>query len=156
MLTIISGGQTGVDRAALDVAIKWKIPYGGWCPAGRWAEDGTIPDQYLLCDTPGENPKQRTIWNVCDSDGLLILGVFNDSEGTQLARRTALGLQHPVYYSQLGGPVKPVRNWLRTLRSGIVNVAGPRESEQPGVYVEAFDFLERVISSYFATDKSTS
>ncbi|MXZ18855.1 MAG: molybdenum cofactor carrier [Rhodothermaceae bacterium] len=154
--TIISGGQTGVDRAALDVAIKWGLPYKGWCPAGRWAEDGKIPARYLLRVTPESNPAQRTVWNVQESDGVLILGGIEDSEGTQLARKTAEEWKRPVYHAELGDPVESVIQWVQDLESGIVNVAGPRESEQPGIYAGAFEFLERVVQGYLAADRNTS
>ena len=70
---VVSGGQRGVDRAALDVAIELSIPHGGWCPAGRRAEDGRIPDHFQLQETPSRDYPQRTRWNVRDSDGTLIL-----------------------------------------------------------------------------------
>ena len=66
---IVSGGQTGVDRAALDWALASGVPYGGWCPLGRWAEDGPIDARYPLRETPGADPAQRTEWNIRDSDG---------------------------------------------------------------------------------------
>lgn len=72
-MKIVSGGQTGVDRAALDVAMALGLEIGGWCPAGRWAEDGPIDARYPLNETPSADPAQRTEWNVCDSDGTLIL-----------------------------------------------------------------------------------
>ena len=87
-LSFVSGGQTGVDRATLDVAMQWRLPYHGWCPAGRWAEDGRIPNQYVLRVTPHADPAQRTVWNVRDSDALLILGELPRSDGTLLAQRT--------------------------------------------------------------------
>ena len=71
-LRIISGGQTGVDRAALDFAIAHGIPHGGWCPAGRKAEDGTIDLRYQLKETPSSNYVQRTEWNARDSDGTVV------------------------------------------------------------------------------------
>lgn len=154
--TIISGGQTGVDRAALDVAIKWGLPYRGWCPAGRWAEDGKIPDRYLLRVTPESNPAQRTIRNVEESDGVLILGGIKASAGTQLARTTAEERKRPVHHAELGDPIELVIQWVQTLESGIVNVVGPRESEQPGIYAGAFKFLERVVQGFLAADRNTS
>ena len=72
---IISGGQTGVDRAALDFAIEHDIPYGGWCPKGRKAEDGPIGSRYLLKETPTSTYPQRTEWNVRDSDGTVIFSL---------------------------------------------------------------------------------
>ena len=69
---IVSGGQTGADRAALDWAIERGIPHGGWCPRGRRAEDGRIDRRYALRETPAHDYQQRTRWNVRDSDGTLI------------------------------------------------------------------------------------
>jgi hypothetical protein len=69
---IVSGGQTGADRAALDWAIFHDLPHGGWCPKGRKAEDGVIPDQYQLTETSSASYPQRTQWNVRDSDGTVI------------------------------------------------------------------------------------
>ena len=70
---IISGGQTGADRAALDFAIKHNIPYGGWISKGRKTEDGTLPEQYLLQEMPTGSYPRRTEKNVLDSDGTLIV-----------------------------------------------------------------------------------
>src|SRR4051812_7853330 len=72
---IISGGQTGADRAALDFALQRHIPHGGWCPKGRLAEDGGIPPRYQLRETPGPDSIQRTEWNVRDSDGTVIFSI---------------------------------------------------------------------------------
>ncbi len=151
----MSGGQTGVDRAALDVAMKWGIPYAGWCPAGRWAEDGPIPERYLLKATPLADPAQRTVWNVRDSDGLLILCGSIKSEGTLLAQHTASELNHPIYHLEMGEAVRPLVEWIQTLKSGTVNVAGPRESEQSGAYEQAFYLMEK-LAIYLAAVRSTS
>ena len=70
---LVSGGQTGVDRVALDFARSQNLPHGGWCPFGRRAEDGTIPASFVLRETPSDDPAQRTEWNVRDSDGTVIL-----------------------------------------------------------------------------------
>ena len=88
MLKIVTGGQTGVDRAALDAAIELGIPYGGWCPKGGWAEDLPTPPGLLalypnLRETPDADPAQRTAWNVRDSDRLLILVEFRGHRGVE-------------------------------------------------------------------------
>ncbi|MCY4159999.1 MAG: putative molybdenum carrier protein [Bacteroidetes bacterium] len=154
-LTVISGGQTGVDRAALDAAIKWGVSYQGWCPAGRLAEDGRIPDCYLLRDTPTIDAAERTVRNVQDSEGILILGEMNRSKGTRLARKTAISLNRSIYQSEFLENIEPVLQWLRTLNRGMVNIAGPRESEQPGIYAGSFKFLDQLLN-HLTTDNSTS
>ena len=82
---IISGGQTGVDRAALDWAMKYGIQHGGWCPAGRRAEDGAIPERYSLQETPARQYQQRTRWNVRDSDATLIISLSTELTAGSLA-----------------------------------------------------------------------
>lgn len=84
---IISGGQTGADRTALDWAIEHDIPHGGWCPAERRAEDGVIPERYRLQETPAHNYEQRTRWNVHDSDATLIVSLAEELSGGTLATR---------------------------------------------------------------------
>lgn len=156
-LSFVSGGQTGVDRATLDVAMKWRLPCQGWCPAGRWAEDGRIPDQYVLRVTPQADPAQRTVWNVRDSDALLILGELPRSDGTLLAQRTAKELGRPVYHAMPEEHAKTTCEWLKAFGGHCtLNVAGPRESEQPGIYKTAFDFLDALVKCYFAAETSTS
>src|SRR5437660_8666127 len=93
---LISGGQTGVDRAALDVALELGLPCGGWCPRGRKAEDGVIPDRYPLAETPSPSYRQRTRWNVRDSDGTLILVRGRPTGGTALTLASARRLGKPV------------------------------------------------------------
>src|SRR5215471_7567840 len=89
-LRIVSGGQTGVDRAALDAALELGVPCGGWCPRGRAAEDGPIDDRYPLHETPSRDVEQRTEWNVRDSDGTLILNRGPElTGGTLLTQRVA-------------------------------------------------------------------
>lgn len=83
-LKIVSGGQTGADRAGLDWAIKHGIPYGGWCCKGRRSEDGSIPSQYQLQETPSTNYLQRTEWNVRDSDGTVIFSLAERLSGGSL------------------------------------------------------------------------
>src|SRR6266852_5932705 len=92
---IVSGGQTGVDRAALDVALELGIPCGGWCPKGRRAEDGSIPDHYPLRETSTAFYPQRTEWNVRDSDGTLVLTLGRPDGGTALTIELARRLPKP-------------------------------------------------------------
>jgi hypothetical protein len=142
-MKIVSGGQTGVDRAALDVALELGIECGGWCPAGRWAEDGPIDARYPLHETPSADPTERTEWNVRDSDATLILTAGTPSPGTELTIEAARGLGRPVYTFHAGSPedVGMFRRWLQVYRVGTLNVAGPRESEAPGIHAEARQIL---------------
>jgi hypothetical protein len=145
---IVSGGQTGVDRAALDVAMQLAIDCGGWCPAGRAAEDGPIDERYPLRETPSADPAQRTEWNVRDSDATLILTTGAGSPGTELTLSAARRLRRPVYTFHAGSPedVGMFRRWLQVYRVGTLNVAGPRESESPGIYAAAKRILGALLA----------
>jgi len=144
---IISGGQTGVDRAALDVAQELGIPCGGWCPKGRRAEDGTIAARYPLTETPSEKYPQRTEWNVRDADGTLILTRGQAQGGTALTIAIAERLQKPKFLIDLNQPSDPesVRSWIEGKGISVLNVAGPRASENAGIYREAANFLRETL-----------
>jgi hypothetical protein len=144
---IISGGQTGVDRAALDVAMELGIECGGWCPKGRRAEGRPIPKRYPLKETPSTAYPQRTKRNVLDSDATLILTLRPPQGGTALTIRLARSLQKPYKVVKLNGApdVEAVRSWLQRKKIRILNVAGPRESENPGIHSMACDFLRRLL-----------
>jgi hypothetical protein len=150
MVKILSGGQTGVDRAALDAAIAWAIPCGGWCPKGGLAEDmphppGLLRPYPMLQETPLADPVQRTEWNVRDSDRLMVL--LDDrgltSRGTEHAIRQARALGREVVILDLGqsADVDRAAAWLGE-GEGVVCIAGPRESEAPGIYKAARTFLD--------------
>jgi hypothetical protein len=160
-LTIISGGQSGVDRAALDAAIARGIAYGGWCPHGGWAEDlpeapGLLPKYPLLRETPSREPAQRTEWNVRDSDACLIVvdaGGVAASQGTALAERLAAQYGKPLLVVDVSAPdaVKRACAWLDALLAAHkgeapfkLAVGGPRESEAPGIYGKARAVLGEV------------
>jgi hypothetical protein len=147
MISIVSGGQTGVDRAALDVAMERGMAAGGWCPAGRRAEDGPISPVYPLRETPSADPAQRTEWNVRDSHGTLLLVTDAASAGTELTREAARTLGRPLHLSRLDAVpgVDHFRRWLRAHKITVLNVAGPRESESPGIYDAARDYLRAVL-----------
>jgi hypothetical protein len=147
-LRIVSGGQTGVDRAALDVALELGWECGGWCPAGRAAEDGPIPARYPLRETPSADPAERTAWNVRDSDATLLLTTGAASPGTDLTRETARELGRPDYSWHVASPADAgsFRRWLQLYRIGTLNVAGPRESESPGVYAAARALLRTLLA----------
>jgi hypothetical protein len=145
---VTSGGQTGVDRAALDVAAELAVPTGGWCPRGRRAEDGVIPAAYALQETPSSGYPVRTAWNVRDADGTLILARGRPRGGTALTVSLARRAGKPVLVVDLdaGGGVQEVRAWLCGKRIGVLNVAGPRESEAPGIHDQAAAFLRLVLA----------
>lgn len=146
---IVSGGQTGVDRAALDAALQTGIAHGGWCPAGRRAEDGPIPETYRLAETGTARYEERTRLNVRDSDGTLVLGAGPLSGGTRLTARHARRLAKPCLVVDLDepAPVEEVADWILVNAIATLNVAGPRESGVPGVYARAKDYLLRVINA---------
>ncbi len=148
---IISGGQTGVDQAALDVALELSIPCGGWCPRGRWSEDGPIDERYPLVESSSADPAERTERNVRDSDGTLIIARLAKSEltgGTALTHRIAVELGRPLLLTDPRDPQAPstVAAWLRDNAVGVLNVAGPRESRRPGIYVLAVALLRAVFA----------
>ncbi|GAB4116112.1 MAG: putative molybdenum carrier protein [Acidobacteriota bacterium] len=133
------------------MALALGLACGGWCPAGRWSEDGRIAAQYPLRETPSPDPAERTRANVRDSDATLILARGRLSGGSLLTLETARQLGRPVLVVQLEHPsataVSEVRNWLERNRVSTLNVAGPRESECPGIYEEARRFLSRLLES---------
>ena len=141
---VVSGGQTGVDRAALDVALALGIPCGGWCPRGRRAEDGPLAPRYPLQETPDAGYEQRTDWNVRDADATLVLARGSLSGGTALTCARARVRGRPVRVVDLGEDPHPreTRAWLEGEAVAVLNVAGPRESQRPGIYAAARAFLE--------------
>ena len=139
---IVSGGQSGVDRAALDFAIDHGIPYGGWCPKGGWAEDFSDPPGLLtrypgLQETPESDPRQRTEWNVRDSDATLILVRHGcASPGTAFTTAAAERLSKPYLIADIdeSDAAQRIVMWLENNPAiRVLNVAGPRESEAPGL-----------------------
>jgi Circularly permutated YpsA SLOG family len=148
-LTIISGGQTGVDRAALDVALAVGLPCGGWCPRGRRAEDGAISDRYPLQETPSPFYPVRTRWNVRDADATLILTRGQADRGTALTCAIAEKMAKPLLVIDVNQPVDfgVIREWLETQKVRRLNVAGPRESSQPGIQAQAVAILRALLNS---------
>lgn len=135
---IVSGGQTGVDRAALDAAIELGIEHGGWCPRGRKAEDGPIDARYDLRETDSRQYHVRTRRNVLDSDATLILCLGKLTGGTELTRRYAEEHDRPLLVVDLEeADPKEIVAWLKENGIETLNVAGPRESTAPGVYEQA-------------------
>jgi hypothetical protein len=144
---IVSGGQTGVDRAALDTALALGLPCGGWCPRGRLAEDGPIDPRYPLRETPSADYPQRTEWNVRDSDGTLVLTRGRPTGGTAFTISLARRQRRPLLVLDLAEGPDPseVRGWLEAEGITVLNVAGPRESLQPGIRDEARGFLQEAL-----------
>jgi hypothetical protein len=145
---IISGGQTGADRAALDWAIEHGIPHGGWCPRERKAEDGSIDPRYQMEETPSSDYAQRTAWNVSDSHGTVVFSIATLLTGgskktVALARKHCKPLLH---LSREAGPSMPeqkLRRFIYKHRIQILNVAGPRASKEPGVGAFVKEVLDR-------------
>ena len=161
-MRLISGGQSGVDRAALDVALARGIPYGGWCPNGGWAEDCPEPPGVLakypqLVETPSADPAQRTEWNVRDADACLIVADAAGPEvsaGTVLAGELAHRYRKPLFIMKLGNAdaVRQAALWLRVQQArhgaGLkLAVGGPRESEAPGIYRRAKAFIAELMDT---------
>ena len=150
---IVSGGQAGVDQAALDVALELGIPCGGWCPHGRGSEIGRIDDRYPLTETESADPAERTRLNVRDADATLIIAVQGGDEGggltggTALTRTTAHAMGRPVLVVDPLDPAAPkaVVRWLDRHAVSVLNVAGPRESCQPGIHDLAAALLRSVL-----------
>jgi len=148
---VVSGGQTGVDRAGLDAAVNAGFPIGGYCPKGRLAEDGTIPEKYPLIEMDTPESYYRTEKNVQDSDGTLILNKGELSEGTRLTHDFAVKHGKPSLIVLLDAEevIKPehVVRWIEGQLISTLNVAGPRESKCPsGIYAEALAYLECVFA----------
>lgn len=134
-LTIVNGGQSGVDRAALDSAAKLMLPSRGWCPNGRWAEDGTIDAKYPMQECGSPTPAVRTELNAIDSDGTLVLTKGNPQDGTPLTVERAQGHGKPTMVMTLGETpdVAAFWKWINDHDIRVLNVGGPRESFEPGV-----------------------
>jgi hypothetical protein len=143
---IVSGGQSGADRAALDWAIANGVPHGGWCPRGRRAEDGRIDARYRLLETPSRDYEQRTRWNVRDSDGTLIVSRARTlSGGSAYTARSADRLGQPWLHVHPGADdAQAIRDFLARHRIRTLNVAGPRASSDPEIYDYVIDVLGRI------------
>jgi hypothetical protein len=148
-ITILSGGQTGADRAALDFAIEFGLPHGGWCPRGRRAEDGTIDERYQLTETPSHRYNQRTEWNARDSDATVVFSIAAVASGgteltIELARRLGkpcLQLSAEAFSATGQNSAEQLLAFLAEHHVERLNVAGPRASQEPGVAA----FVRRVL-----------
>jgi hypothetical protein len=132
---VISGGQTGVDRGALDAALELGIDHGGKCPRGRLAEDGRIPEIYQLQETQSRKYSIRTEQNVIDADATLILHYGRLTSGTEFTRRMAIKNGRPFFLFDLTKPPElgDAVSWLVDNEVGVLNCAGPRETSVPGI-----------------------
>lgn len=155
---IISGGQTGADRAALDFAIKRNVPHGGWVPKGRRAEDGRIPDSYHLQEMPGESYAGRTEQNVIDSDGTLIISHGNLTGGTantaEMARKHVRPWLHlDMMELTVDEAAQRLQKWIAGNDIAVLNVAGPRQSGDQKIYGVTMRVLEAAANAF---DKITA
>ena len=143
---IISGGQSGVDRSALDFSIQYNLPYSGYCPKNRWAEDGKIAPEYKLTETKESEPEFRTLQNIIHSDGSLVIYNIID-KGIQTTIRLAQQYSKPFFILKLNQEINIIefRNWLKENKINRLNVAGPRESNDPGIYLKTFEILKQLL-----------
>ncbi|UCG06965.1 MAG: putative molybdenum carrier protein [Desulfobacterales bacterium] len=157
---IICGGQTGADRAALDVAIKMGIPHGGWIPKGRRPEEGTLADKYNLKEMPSESYPARTEQNVIDSDGTLIIFRGKLTGGTDYTRKMTLKHKKQLLGIDLNqtnhyDAASLIAAWIRLQRVEVLNVAGPRASEDPAIYDDVQKILENAIQILRAEERKS-
>ena len=149
---LISGGQTGVQRAALDAALAQAFPCGGWCPKGRKTEDGPLPARYPLQETDSPGYTKRTIQNVRDSDGTLIITRGVPTGRTDLSLTSARRRAKPVLVIDLeampsqAAAVEKIPTWAGRRFIRHLNVTGPRESRCPGIYAEARTLLTGLLA----------
>ncbi|MBA3006798.1 MAG: putative molybdenum carrier protein [Proteobacteria bacterium] len=149
-MKIVSGGQTGVDRAALDAALEYGVEAGGWCPEGRKAEDGVIPAKYPVQELPQAGPRQRTKKNVLDSDGTVIIYFKYPVGGTQETILFCMKAKKP-YLLLDATELSPeraaqrVNSFTKTYNMAVLNVAGPRGSREPGAYAYAKEVIAQVL-----------
>jgi len=144
---IISGGQTGADRAALDVALKFNIPHGGWIPKGRITEEGRLPDKYQLQEMPTKSYPARTEQNVIDSDGTLIFSRGEPTGGTVYTRKMVHKHKKHIFHIDLNlatsfDAASLILQWIDAHKIKTLNVAGPRASKDPEIYEDVFKILE--------------
>ena len=147
---IISGGQTGADRAALDFAIRHKIPHGGWVPKGRLAEDGILPKKYRLIEMPSASYQKRTEMNVIGSDGTIIFSHARLTGGSAYTRTMAKRHNKPYLHIDLNDTdifhaALLMLEWIDEQEIKTLNVAGPRASKDPKIYEKVTDVLEDML-----------
>ena len=155
---IISGGQTGADRAALDFAIKMDIPHGGWVPKGRLAEDGPLPPKYNLKEMPTKSYSKRTEQNVIDSDGTLILSHGKLTGGSKLTQELTDKHKRPSLHIDFNNMIEyeaavHTNDWMGQNEIQVLNVAGPRASKDPKIYARVLITLEIAYYVHRSTER---
>lgn len=148
----MSGGQTGVDRAALDWAVKNGVDHAGWCPAGRIAADGVLDRGYQLTETESSGYRQRTKRNVHDSDATLIIYRGSLEGGSQLTQRFAEKQHKPHFMLNLDAPLEDslarCRSWLARHNPTRLNLAGPSEARCPSIYQDTVKLLNALFCNH--------
>ncbi len=149
MMKIISGGQTGADRAALDAAMALNIPHGGWLPRGRRAEDGEVARHYHLQEMRSARYRDRTNKNIMESDGTVIISLGPLTGGTALTEALAIRNNKPCLRLDMEHiseeeAVQALEQWLHKHAINTLNVAGPRASGEPRIYETVRHILEMV------------
>ncbi len=147
-MKIISGGQAGADRAALDAALARGRTAGGWCPRGRLADNGIIDERYPLAETPLSDHAQRTRFNVRDSDATLIVARRPLTGGTALTERLALACGKPclvVHPDETPDAFAVCRNWVERHDVQILNVAGPRRTTSAAAYSDTRRIMDALL-----------
>ncbi|MCF8091062.1 MAG: putative molybdenum carrier protein [Desulfotignum sp.] len=158
---IISGGQTGADQAALDVAVKYNIPHGGWIPRGRRTESGPLPSRYRLAVMPTTDYRDRTRQNILDSQGTVILFRRHLTGGSKLTRELAKNEAKPYLAVDLliNDPFETamiLQSFVGENNIRVLNVAGPRASHDPGIYADVKMILETLVYLEFLSQEKTS
>ncbi|MBC8199345.1 MAG: putative molybdenum carrier protein [Desulfobacteraceae bacterium] len=147
---IISGCQTGVDQGAIDAAIKYSLPHGGWVPKGRLTENGPLPDEYQLKEMPTSSYPKRTEQNIIDSDGTVIISHRKLTGGSKLTKKLAEKHKRPCFHIDLNKTpafiaASEINNWVIKHGIEILNVAGPRASKDPKIYEDITYIIQGVI-----------
>ena len=151
---IVSGGQTGADQAALDVATELGVPHGGWVPKGRRTESGPLPEKYRLEEMPTDSYPKRTEQNVLDSDGTLIISHGELKEGSEYTRKMAAKHGKPCIHidadkQSIEAAVQMIRTWISGNDIKVLNVAGPPAGKDPNIYTATKRLLKAVILSSY-------
>ncbi|MBU0506879.1 MAG: putative molybdenum carrier protein [bacterium] len=150
-LIIISGGQTGADRAALDFAIEYGFLHAGWCPKSRLAEDGPLEEIYKLNETPSKRYEQRTEWNVKDSDGTVIFNLTKILTGGTLFTKLCAERKNKPYLvlskETCQEPAQDLLAFIKEHKIQKINIAGPRGSKEPTIYDFVYNVLKMSLLS---------